>query len=88
MLNQSSLNAIFWDRPPFTLQQVRAILKQPNTLEYYWLLGRLVERLSPEQVFTLIDKQKLYALFPKLPIWKHWRSHKAAEFFPDIYHQS
>lgn len=70
-----------------TPQKADSILNRPNDPEYYWLVGRMVERLRPEEVFSVIDKDKLYSMFPKLRIWKKWSVEKAAALFPEKYRQ-
>lgn len=69
MFDPTTLRQIFWDRPGFTLSQVKTTLKHPDSQDYYWLLGRLVERLPANQLFQLVPKSQLYAVFPKLKIW-------------------
>lgn len=85
MLDQTTLHQIFWDRPGFTLNQVKTTLKHPDSQDYYWLLGRLVERLPADHLFRLVDKAKLYAVFPKLKIWHQLSTPKAQELFSDTY---
>lgn len=82
------LKSISWDRPEMTLQKADSILNKPDDPEYYWLVGRMVERLSPAEVFSVIDKDRLYSMFPKLRIWKKWSIEKAAALFPEKYRQS
>lgn len=87
-LSSELLKFISWDRPEMTPQEANIILNQPDNPKYYWLVGRMVERLSPEEVFSVIDKDRLYSMFPKLRIWKKWSVEKAAALFPEKYRQS
>jgi len=86
-LTPELLKSISWDRPEMTIEEANAILNQKDDSEYYWLVGRIVERLSPEEVFSVIDKDRLYSMFPKLRIWKKWSAEKAADLFPEKYRQ-
>ncbi|MBI5356466.1 hypothetical protein HZB78_02535 [Candidatus Collierbacteria bacterium] len=79
--------SISWDRPEMTLQKADLILNRPDDPEYYWLVGRMVERLSPEEIFSVIDRESLYSMFPKLRIWKKWSIEKAEALFPEKYRQ-
>lgn len=85
MLNQTILHQIFWDRPDFTVSRVKTTLQHPDSQDYYWLLGRLVERLPANQLFRLVPKSQLYAVFPKLKIWHQLSTPKAQELFSDTY---
>lgn len=87
-LSPELLKSISWDRPGMTPQKADSILNLPDDPEYYWLVGRMVERLSPKEVLAVIDKDKLYSMFPKLRIWKKWSVEKAAALFPEKYRQS
>ena len=84
-LTPELLKSISWDRPEMTVEKANAILNQKDDSEYYWLVGRMVERLSPEEVFSAIDKENLYKIFPKLRVWKILVKTKAAVLFPEKY---
>lgn len=81
LINQQTVKEIFWDRPEMTPEILTEILGNPSSPEYYPVLGRLVERLPAEQVTALVDKNTLYAAFPKLRIWNKMMTQKAEELF-------
>lgn len=85
LLNQQAVKEIFWDRPEMTPEILAGILGNPASAEYYPLLGRIVERLPAKQVMTLVDKNTLYAAFPKLRIWNKMITQKAEELFSVLY---
>lgn len=85
MANQQTVKEVFWDRPEMTPDILMRILEDPASSEYYQVLGRLVERLPAEQVTALVDKNTLYAVFPKLRIWNKMMVQKAEELFSSLY---
>ena len=88
ILDQQNIKAIFWDRPEMTPEILMGILENPASPEYYQVLGRLVERLPAEQVAALVNRNTLYASFPKLRIWNKMMEQKAKELFSDRYRGS
>ena len=88
ILDQQSIKQVFWDREEMTPVRLKAILNNPDSPEYYPVLGRMVERLPAEQVTALVDKDTLYASFPKLRIWNKMMTQKAEELFSDWYRGS
>lgn len=83
--DEQVLKAALWDRPDMSRADVVQTLQSPGTPAYYWLLGRFVEYLPPRDVLSLVDHDTLYAIFPKLRIWRRVSVEKARELFPDTY---
>lgn len=79
------LKAALWDRPDMTRADVLQTLQSPGTPTYFWLLGRFVEYLPPRDMLSLVDRDTLYAMFPKLRIWGRVSVEKARELFPETY---
>lgn len=81
VLDQQIVKEVFWDRAEMTPEILMEILGNPLSPEYYQILGRLVERLPAKQLTTVVDRNTLYASFPKLRIWNKMMIKKAEELF-------
>lgn len=80
-----ALKAALWDRPDMTRADVVRTLESPGTSAYYWLLGRFVEYLPVRDVLSLVDRDALYAVFPKLRVWGKLSVEKARVLFSETY---
>lgn len=85
LLDQQTVREIFWDRPEMTPEILAGILGNPAAPEYYPILGRMVERLPAEKITDFVNKNTLYAAFPKLRIWNKIMVDKAEELFSGLY---
>lgn len=83
--SDTALKAALWDRPDMTRADVVQTLQSPGTSTYFWLLGRFVEYLPAQDVLSLVERDTLYAVFPKLRIWGRVSAEKARELFPETY---
>lgn len=88
LLDQQTVKEVFWDRPEMTPETLMMILKNPQSSEYYPVLGRMVERMATGKILTLVDKNTLYAAFPKLRIWNKMMIQKAEGLFSGLYRKS
>jgi hypothetical protein len=84
-LSETALKAALWDRPDMSRADVVRTLQSPGTSAYFWLLGRFVEYLPPRDVLSLVERDTLYAVFPKLRIWGKVAVEKARALFSDTY---
>lgn len=85
ILDQQNIKQVFWDRAEMTPARLKTILNNPDSPEYYPVLGRMVERLSAEDISSIVDRNILFAQFPKLRIWSKISVQKAKELFGDKY---
>lgn len=85
-LTSSMVKRIMWDREDMDLDQVNAMFAKGSGNDFYWLVGRMVERLEPREVTLLVNPDRLYSIFPKLRIWNRLAIEKAAALFPQKYH--
>lgn len=79
------MQMILWDRPEMTADQVDGMLKQPIGPVNEWLWRRMAERLPAGKLWSVVDKDWLYAQFPKLKIWNKLIEPRAQELFADRY---
>lgn len=79
------MKLILWDRPEMTVSQVNQMLKQPIGPDNEWLWRRMAERLPADRLWSIADKDWLYAQFPKLKIWNKLIEVRARELFSDRY---
>lgn len=83
--DDAALKSALWDRPDMSRADIVRTLESPGTSAYFWLLGRLVEYLPAQDVLSLIKRDTLYAVFPKLRIWGKLSVEKARALFSETY---